>query len=195
MNRILFVPILISGLLFSISAIASTAPQDATPEERQKALDYLADTNRGLFDSVRGLSDAQWSFKPAPDRWSIAEVVEHITVIQDVVSGILGNMNAAPLAPEGRDTARIDAEILTKFRTGPRNTKLLRKPCQTAVGRPRSPSPISRTPVSKFAPRSRRPTICAPMSSVIRSSDPGIATSGSSEAPPTPHATLNRSSK
>jgi uncharacterized damage-inducible protein DinB len=114
MNPTAIAPIMIAGLLFATALTATNARQDATPEERQKALAYIEESNRGLYDAVRGLSDAQWNFKPGPDRWSIAEVVEHISVIQDIVIGVLAKMSTAPLAPEGRDVARIDAEILTK---------------------------------------------------------------------------------
>ena len=32
-----------------------------------------------ILDAIAGLSPAQWTFKPAPDRWSIAEVLEHLS--------------------------------------------------------------------------------------------------------------------
>ena len=31
-----------------------------------------------FLDAIAGLSEAQWKFKPAPDRWSIAEIAEHV---------------------------------------------------------------------------------------------------------------------
>src|SRR3989442_287828 len=51
-----------------------------TPEERQAAIKYLEETRQKVLDSLKDLSDAQWKFKPAPDRWSAAEVAEHIAV-------------------------------------------------------------------------------------------------------------------
>jgi hypothetical protein len=32
-----------------------------------------------------GLSEKQWTFKPAPDRWSVAEVAEHITISESTL--------------------------------------------------------------------------------------------------------------
>jgi uncharacterized damage-inducible protein DinB len=116
MNRNVIGPILAAQLFYATSATgANIAPTDATPEERQKALDYIEKTNQGLLDAVRGLSAAQWNFKPAPDRWSVAEVLEHIALIEDVVIGILQKLPEAAPAPEGRDVARIDAEIFAKL--------------------------------------------------------------------------------
>ena len=38
---------------------------------------------------VGDLTPEQWSFKPAPDRWSIAEVLEHVIVNEKIVWGVL----------------------------------------------------------------------------------------------------------
>ena len=40
------------------------------------AVAYLKKTRAALIDSPRGLSEAQWRYKP--DEWSIAECVEHL---------------------------------------------------------------------------------------------------------------------
>jgi uncharacterized damage-inducible protein DinB len=46
--------------------------------------------SRKLFlDAVKGLSDAQWNFKPGPDRWSIAECAEHITLSEESIMGLV----------------------------------------------------------------------------------------------------------
>lgn len=54
--------------------------QSITPAEREKAISYLKRTEATLFESVAGLSEAQWNFKPARERWSIAESAEHIAI-------------------------------------------------------------------------------------------------------------------
>jgi hypothetical protein len=63
---------------------------------------------------VRGLSDAQWTFKPAPDRWSAAEIVEHVAVIEAVVKGILAKIDEGPAPAADRHANEIDQMILTK---------------------------------------------------------------------------------
>lgn len=40
-----------------------------------------------FLDAINGLSDAQWKFKPAPDRWSIAEIAEHLILTEDALMG------------------------------------------------------------------------------------------------------------
>jgi len=50
--------------------------------EREQALKYLAETRAGVVAAVNGLSEAQMRFKPAPERWSVADTLEHITLTE-----------------------------------------------------------------------------------------------------------------
>jgi hypothetical protein len=59
---------------------AAPAPSTLTAEERAAALASLQATRDAFLKSIAGLSEKQWRFKPAPDRWSVAEVAEHIAV-------------------------------------------------------------------------------------------------------------------
>ena len=77
--------------------------------------DPLLITSRDrLLESVRGLSETQWHFTPAPDRWSIAGVVEHVALIEGLIHGIVGRLDAAPDASPGRNDAEIDEFIRTE---------------------------------------------------------------------------------
>ena len=49
-------------------------------EDRKMLLDYLNETKQFFLDNVKDLSDAQLDFKAAPDRWSIRQCMEHITL-------------------------------------------------------------------------------------------------------------------
>lgn len=57
-------------------------PATITDKERKDAVDLLQKTEQGVFDAIKGLSDAQLKYKPAPDRWSIEECVKHIAVTE-----------------------------------------------------------------------------------------------------------------
>jgi hypothetical protein len=50
--------------------------------ERDQALRMLAKSRQGFLKATEGLSPAQWTFKPAPDRWSIQECAEHIVILE-----------------------------------------------------------------------------------------------------------------
>jgi hypothetical protein len=49
-----------------------------------------------FIDSVSGLTAEQWTFKPAPERWSIAECAEHIAASEGFISGIAQEAQPAP---------------------------------------------------------------------------------------------------
>lgn len=96
-------------LYLSLSAFSQTAA------DRDKAMKYLESTKQGVLDATAGLSDAQWNFKPAPDRWSVAEVTEHIALAEGYLRGmIVDQVMKAPPRPEGDDVAAIDEAVLAK---------------------------------------------------------------------------------
>src|SRR6266566_5718095 len=91
---------------------ATVRAQETTQADKDKALAYLESTKKGVLDATKGLSEAQWNFKAAPERWSVAECMEHIAAAEDFIRGnIVENVMKAPAVPD-RDTAKIDAGIL-----------------------------------------------------------------------------------
>lgn len=77
LNMTLLVGVLAAGIEHS-----TQAAQDArmTDVERAEVIELLEKSERELLDGIEGLSDEQWAFKPAPERWSVGEVVEHIVL-------------------------------------------------------------------------------------------------------------------
>jgi len=88
--------------------------QTLTQADREKGLQYLQQTRDGVTAAVKGLSEAQLKFKPGPDRWSVAEVLEHITLVEDsIFQNVTEKVMKAPAGAPDRDMAKIDALILT----------------------------------------------------------------------------------
>ena len=99
----------------SASAVA-VLQRTLTDVELERARLYLQQTERGVTGSLKGLSDAQWTFKPAPDTWSIAQIMEHILFVQERVLGRTREELAnAPAAPSGYDYKRVDEIVITQF--------------------------------------------------------------------------------
>ncbi len=67
-----------AALLISYSPPASSI----TKEERDFAVKNLNETRAVLLKSIQNLSDAQVNFKATPERWSIKECLEHITLAE-----------------------------------------------------------------------------------------------------------------
>ena len=97
-------------LCLSLASVAQTAPAAATPltpEERAQAVKLLQTTHDNFLKSIAGLSQKQWTFKPAPDRWSVAEVAEHITVSESTIFGLIqARVLTSPAAPEKREQVK-----------------------------------------------------------------------------------------
>ena len=55
-----------------------------TENDRQYLLDNLNRTTAALENEITGLTDAQWHFKESPDRWSIAQVIEHLGIYESL---------------------------------------------------------------------------------------------------------------
>lgn len=108
---------LVFALAFASVAQTAAVPsaKTLTPEERDVALKSLQATHDAFLKSIAGLSEQQWKFKPAPDRWSVAEVSEHIAISEStILAFVQGKIMASPATPEKRaDDKFTDQQILT----------------------------------------------------------------------------------
>ncbi len=75
-------------LAFTLSVVPAKA-QPLTQPERESLLKHLEQTRQAFIASISGLSDAQWTFKAGPDRWSIGEVAEHIAISETTILGLV----------------------------------------------------------------------------------------------------------
>jgi hypothetical protein len=94
-------------------------------KERSYAAKLLKDTEKNLKDQLKGLSEAQLKFKPAPDRWSIEECVKHIAASETMFWEMMDGTMKAAANPEKRGEIKMTDEQLvqkiedrsTKFKT------------------------------------------------------------------------------
>jgi hypothetical protein len=80
----------------ALSACSTLSAETLTQGERDFAMSSMHATRKIFLDAVAGLSPEQWNFKPAPDRWSIAECAEHIALSEDLISGAGRNTLKTP---------------------------------------------------------------------------------------------------
>jgi hypothetical protein len=107
LTRIVFVVLL-------VTATAASA-QEVTQGEKDRALEYLESTKANILKATKGLSEAQWNFKPASDRWSVAQVMEHIAASEDFIrDGLLKEkVMALPPGQPDREVKKLDEAVLT----------------------------------------------------------------------------------
>jgi len=105
------------AIVLTICYAATVRAQDVSQADKDRALAYLESTKKGVVDATKGLSDAQWNFKPAPDRWSIAEVMEHLAAAEDMIRGMDQEQVMKTPAIPPRDPAelqKIDAGVMAQ---------------------------------------------------------------------------------
>jgi uncharacterized damage-inducible protein DinB len=100
------------ALSSALAQNAPTAPTALTAQEREFALLQFQTTRDNFLKSISGLSQKQWTFKPGPDRWSIAEVSEHITVSETTIFGVIQRSLQSPSAPEKREQVKGKDELI-----------------------------------------------------------------------------------
>jgi len=96
-------------LFLGVAAFGQTLAQ----ADREQGVKYLQQTEDGVLAAAKGLSEAQMKFKPAPDRWSVAETLEHIALAEDFIfQNVTDKIMKAPAGAPDRDTAKAHAAVL-----------------------------------------------------------------------------------
>lgn len=109
-STIIFTAI-VSAFLFNIAATAQApaakAPVVFTEKDREFALKYMNETKTDYLNQLAGLSDAQLNFRAGAGRWTIAEIAEHITVVEGALFGMITNGTLKSEAPKCEDPYRV----------------------------------------------------------------------------------------
>ncbi|MGH9805284.1 MAG: DinB family protein [Candidatus Acidiferrales bacterium] len=84
-------------LLVLLAALALPA-QELSKEDFEKGVKHLTGTRDAIVEATKSFSDAQWNFKTAPERWSVAECLEHITVTEEFLFKMVSDDMAKPAA-------------------------------------------------------------------------------------------------
>lgn len=107
---------IVPALAACIGLTAFASDQKLSSSELEQGRQYLQQTRNGVVGATKGLSEAQWKFKPAPDRWSIAEIVEHIVITQEFILGpIREQLAKAPVDTADRDYKQVDGIVINQI--------------------------------------------------------------------------------
>jgi len=92
-----------------ILAAENGAMNDA---ERAFLVEQMEKSKADFLASISGLTDAQWKFKPSPERWSIAECAEHIIISEGFLLGAAqGMLKSPPVDRPATSNAEQDKKI------------------------------------------------------------------------------------
>ena len=92
-------------------AAGALSAEPLTQGERDRALSELHATRKRFLDAIANVSAAQWTFKASPEKWSIAQVAEHIAISDEFVFGVTQQVLKSPAAP-GKADKKNDEKIL-----------------------------------------------------------------------------------
>ena len=95
-------------------ATGNTLPLHAasmTDRDRERLIAHLQMTTSWLPDEVSHLSQAQLDYRPAPGKWTIAEVVQHLVLAEPGYWKLVQNGMHQPHAP-GFKSRGTDADVL-----------------------------------------------------------------------------------
>ena len=75
--------------------------------------EYLEETKLGLEEEVKNLSEEQMQYKPDEESWSIAEIVEHIIIVEGGLEAMLeGSMEAGETPDQKAEVKMTDEQIV-----------------------------------------------------------------------------------
>jgi hypothetical protein len=113
------------GTFLNLTVLVGSAEPPITDLERQRLVAHMEMTASWLEDEVRGLSTAQAAFRPAPNAWTILEVLDHLVVVgliywkdlqgaKEVSAGRVGMMTDADVLWYGIDRTHRETALRTE---------------------------------------------------------------------------------
>ncbi len=88
-----------------------------TEAERDKGVEELKRTREMLKTALKGLSEEQLYFKPSQDAWSIAEIVEHLTISEHAFADMLKGSLQTPADMTKRSEVKFTDDQLMQLIT------------------------------------------------------------------------------
>jgi uncharacterized damage-inducible protein DinB len=70
---------------FLAAALCHAGGGAMSDAERAYLIDRLEESRKAVLASIDGLTEAQWTFKPAPTVWSVQECAEHIVLAESFI--------------------------------------------------------------------------------------------------------------
>jgi hypothetical protein len=123
--------------VIGVVLLAQAAPRTEAIAEQERAalVQYLTTTRDQVLSEAATLSDEQWSFKAAPDRWSVGDVVEHLALAEAMLFGLQQKTVASPAAtPEQKAATAGKDEMLRKAIPDRTNKAKAPEPLQPGKG-------------------------------------------------------------
>lgn len=134
--RRILVKKLLAFCILGVVPVLAAGDGAMNDSERAFLVAQLEKSKAAFLDSIAGLTEAQWKFKPAPEVWSVAECSEHIILAEGFLSGAVQGILKSPVV-ERPATSNSETDQKIAMMIGDRSHKA------------KAPEPI--VPSGKFA--------------------------------------------
>jgi len=104
---------LILALVFSCFPLCAADAQ-MTAEEKMKVLNWLEESRKEFLAAIDGVTEEQWKWKPAPNRWSVGETAEHIVLAEGMLFGTVQKAVASPANAEWETKTKGKTEFIER---------------------------------------------------------------------------------
>ncbi len=103
-------------LLLSLALYLPLCAADAhmTAEERTKVLQWLDESRQEFLAAIDGVTETQWKWKPAPERWSVGETAEHIVLAEAALFENVQKAVASPVNPVWEEKTKGKTEFIER---------------------------------------------------------------------------------
>jgi len=111
MKKHLALSVLALSVFAAIPALAADggALNDA---ERAFLIEQMEMSKKAFLASISGISEAQWTFKPAPNVWSVQECAEHIVLSESFIFDTTQQILKSPAVPRpDKSTTAVDQQL------------------------------------------------------------------------------------
>jgi hypothetical protein len=105
----------LSVLAMSVLSVVPAMAADGgalNDSERAFLIEQMEISKKAFLASIAGISDAQWTFKPAPNVWSVQECAEHIVLSETFLYDTTQNILKSPAVPRPeKSNAEFDHQL------------------------------------------------------------------------------------
>ena len=97
-----------------VSAPLRAADPHMSAAERAQVLKWLDESHQEFFAAIEGVSEAQWKWKPAPERWSVGETAEHIVLAEALLFDSVRKAMASAPNPDWEEQTKGKTEFIIR---------------------------------------------------------------------------------
>ena len=102
------------ALLSVVCLRLGAADAHMTAEDRMKAINWLEESRKEFLAAIDGVTEEQWKWKPAPERWSVGETAEHIVLAEALLFANVKTAIASTPNPAWEEKTKGKTELIER---------------------------------------------------------------------------------